>query len=64
MERGEDEHAGTLRAALADHGKASSVDIQRRDVHSQYLLVIDDPRQGVIGSRIGRHKRLDYAVDR
>ena len=42
MERGEDEHAGTLRAALADHGKASSVDIQRWNVHSQYLLVIDD----------------------
>ena len=30
--------------------------------HSRRVLT--DHRQGVIGSRIGRHKRLDYAVDR
>ena len=45
-----------LRTMLQTRSKGHSPDHSRR--------VLTDHRQGVIGSRIGRHKRLDYAVDR
>ena len=41
-DRGEDEHAGTLGVALPDDGKAGAVNIECRDIHSQYLLVTGD----------------------